>query len=317
MEAPDTEATSRCAGAYSCANCTFIAITIDITCIGINSCHTLYSRSADYEYDYYQETDLTVHLYVILHAIATCCLCSYRINVFVLQFLVVFSLFFFTCNVIIIIYHMYHRYGPVAGSKMRIDALYPVIYAETSFALANDDLYFLLYPYYTSGQYPYVKIYLDVDYALWNVTLNCYYGINLYIECANENSNQFIITYRCWIYSYYTNCNIINNIAYIDNDIVQSAKETMSVIKKFETIYKSECNDNKSMVFDIGYPIYGESLIQNSDYGNAICCRGADSCAYSSTLFSNLGNILYPDFISAFGCYVLLCVSRLSNFCWC
>ena len=44
------------------------------------------------------------------------------------------------------------------------------------------------------------------------------------------------------------------------------------------------------MISDIHYG--DESIISNEE-GDGICCRAADSCGYTRSIHSNLGNIFY------------------------
>ena len=48
-------------------------------------------------------------------------------------------------------------------------------------------------------------------------------------------------------------------------------------------------NSNKSMIFDISYPLYCDSFIVNNEYTGSICCRCSKSCAFTRILLSNIG----------------------------
>ena len=63
---------------------------------------------------------------------------------------------------------------------------------------------------------------------------------------------------------------------------------------------KTQCNlDSNSNststtynTYDIGYPLHAGSDIDAILIGEAICCRGYKSCSETTTIYSNLGNIL-------------------------
>ena len=59
-----------------------------------------------------------------------------------------------------------------------------------------------------------------------------------------------------------------------------------------------KCNSNKSMSYDIGYPLYATLDIENSNENGLICCRGYDSCSNADLIRSNLGNILCLGYAS-------------------
>ena len=142
------------------------------------------------------------------------------------------------------------------------------------------------------------------NYSVYNVTIIC---LNEYqfssdhpctITCNETNSYQFvIIDDSCGNCTIDSNCNLENNTKYIDNNTIAKIGDILNVVNEFEQLYDIECDgnsntsNNNSLIFDIGYPVYGETFIINSDDGASICCRGSESCAYSRTIFSNLGNI--------------------------
>ena len=197
-----------------------------------------------------------------------------------------------------------YLYGPMAGVAMQFyDIGQTYIYTQTQLALANDVVSLAAYP----ESYPYLGLTMKSDFSLWNVTITCNQGNisnNTYfscdMECTNENSTQFIIIddscggslQQCNIDN---NCSIVEKIDDIDSETIETVQTVIDLIKEFETVYGMECSDNittnDALIFDVGYPLYGESFITNEKYRSGICCRGSESCAYSNSLFSNLGNI--------------------------
>ena len=193
-----------------------------------------------------------------------------------------------------------YLYGPSVGGNMYkypgSNDDYNFWYLQAQFSMANEVVFF---------GYQNTRLYISAasDYSLWNVTFKCNYALNSYsrITCTEDNSNQFFIVDESCGYILNTKCNIINSTATIDNNTIQAMDTIIDIIDQFMKEYESECNtnnysgysntDNMNMILDIGYPLYGESFIVNSEYTGAICCRGAESCAYSSNLISNSGNI--------------------------
>ena len=134
------------------------------------------------------------------------------------------------------------------------------------------------------------------EYSVFNVTIVCKhphtYGPTICnIVCNETNSNQFVIIddtcSNCSIYR----CNLIDSIDDVENTTRDKINKINSLMNEFDQLYDNECNGNDSMLFDIGYPMYGESFIVSYDYRSGVCCRGSESCAHSKTIFSNLGNI--------------------------
>ena len=138
------------------------------------------------------------------------------------------------------------------------------------------------------------------DYSVYNTTFVCdkiapeiwLYPYSCDITCAETNSSQFFtIDKSCENCTIDKSCNIIENVNDIDNVTRGKVDQIFILVNEFEQTYDNECNRNDSMTFDIGYPKYGELFIVNDYYGGSVCCRGAESCAYSRTIYSNLGNI--------------------------
>ena len=88
----------------------------------------------------------------------------------------------------------------------------------------------------------------------------------------------------------------------MDNDsMVWINRMEEEVLNSFSSLYELECgsndynynydNNSNNFLYDIGYPLYGDEFISNDKYGDAICCRGSESCSDTAILFSNLGNI--------------------------
>ena len=192
-----------------------------------------------------------------------------------------------------------YRYNTLAASNLRFsDSALLHIIATGTLAVANGVIY-------VNGTD--FTLNMMSNYSVYNVTIICIYDREFEfpsdracsMTCNETNSNQFVIiddSCNCTIDS---NCNVENNTNYINNDTIAQINEIFSVINEFEQLYDIECgknnisnsnSSNNSLTFDIGYPVFGETFI-NSDDGASICCRGSESCAYSRTIFSNLGNI--------------------------
>ena len=189
-----------------------------------------------------------------------------------------------------------YLYGPIIGSNMY---KYPESNDEeynwnlqTQLSVANEVVFF-------GYESTFLRIIASSDYSLWNVTIECNYVLSSWssITCTQDYSNQFFVVDESCGDIVNINCNIINSTSSIDNHTIEVMDTITDIIDQFMKKYESECNNNNtansntSMFLDIGYPIYGESFIVNNEYRGAICCRGAESCAYSSSLISNLGNI--------------------------
>ena len=176
----------------------------------------------------------------------------------------------------------------MAGIQISQHTLKQVLNIEGQLSLVNNVAYF--------GDFRnYLTLTMNHEYALWNVTFKCAFPFfSCEIECLEQNSNQlFVFDESCGSIddcSVDDDCNIINSISSIDKHTIKDINTVIDIIAQFTRKYESEC-DGINMVFDIGYPTHGESFIVNGEYKSAICCRGAKSCAYSSTIFSNSGNI--------------------------
>ena len=132
------------------------------------------------------------------------------------------------------------------------------------------------------------------DYSLYNITIVCNEtNVDVCeIICAEGNSSQFVIIDDSCVHCTIQACTMIHNGSDIHNDIRSNFDQIFTIVDEFEQLYVNACDTiNNSMTFDIGYPLYGGLFIINDDYRNGICCRGSESCAYSRTIFSNLGNI--------------------------
>ena len=69
--------------------------------------------------------------------------------------------------------------------------------------------------------------------------------------------------------------------------------------QQFSNEYESECdtwnnnnNNSNSLVFNIGAPKYSDADIVNNIENGIICCRGFESCAYTTSITTDLGSIL-------------------------
>ena len=174
-----------------------------------------------------------------------------------------------------------------------------VSYNSDAISGSNDYIYLYAYGYLSVTNVSIVgsvnkglNIDIKSDYSLFNVSLNSCPSIGCDIQCSKSNSPQFVTLFdncnNCT-----TNCLFINDTAYINHDAMKSIEITTNILNQFESIYNYHCveNLNNSMIFDIGYPLYGESIIINNQLSSAICCQGFESCAYVRTLYTSIGNI--------------------------
>ena len=137
-------------------------------------------------------------------------------------------------------------------------------------------------------------------FALYNTTLACDSNvISCDIYC--NSSFQFIsFDETC-----YDKCAIDSKclISNSTDHIMDSINNTTSVlIDKISSIseqlaneYESGCNQSNSqnLFFDAGYASYRFTNITNNNTNGAICCRGFESCGYSSAITAgDLGSIL-------------------------
>ena len=203
------------------------------------------------------------------------------------------------------------RYGPLAAdfdvysSPINYDPDYTAnflwMYIDGPLSVANQTISFEI----ENINSLYVVMFLKDEFTLYNVTLTDNgYGsqislLNCQIYCDFDNTTQYIIFDGIFQQCYAYNCTFIDNPDKIPSKSIISINQITSILDEFELIYETECSDNENandssnsnMIFDIGYPLYGESSIVNNDYGSSICCRGSESCSYASTIFSNMGNI--------------------------
>ena len=196
-------------------------------------------------------------------------------------------------------------YAPLIGSQVTVSRHGGSIAVYGILALVNDTIY----DWNNSTDNNQLAVELYQDYAFVNVTFMCSTPIDsCRIECKDyvlNNTQYIIIDDSCGsncFYSYAFNCQNVESFDQIDNESLSMIDTISNILKRFETIYESECNYNfddmdstytyENLLFDIGYPLYGESFIINNYYGGSICCRGDESCAYSRILYSNLGNII-------------------------
>ena len=150
------------------------------------------------------------------------------------------------------------------------------------------------------------EIIANSPYSLNNVTFRCIDGSDY--NCSNLNINVTIATNYPQDVEFvnvncidkYNNdnidiCNANKAVVNVDNETRTRIRLLTQLIDEFEFEYSNECNNsnnnNSNMIFDIGYPLYGEQLLVNDEEGAAICCRGSESCAYSKRIYSNLGTI--------------------------
>ena len=197
-----------------------------------------------------------------------------------------------------------HLYSALSGLGSTITALYKQIYVYDTLSLVNSTI---TMGNCTSCGWNGMILYVYADYGLVNVTITCDAPADVAkIYCVKQNSPQYVIIDNncewnncsdCKI----TNCVIINATDEMDNESVYNINTTLDIYKEFESIYEIECSavnyknynysNIRSILFDIGYPLYGELSIINTVANAAICCRGYESCAFSRTIYSNVGNI--------------------------
>ena len=146
-------------------------------------------------------------------------------------------------------------------------------------------------------------------YGLFNVTIKCNTTKSRFrIACYNSGPHIFgTIDESCQYYNLSTiiytdfgnnvNCSIINSTEEMnryDNNSYQMIDEIRQLIKLSEN-YSEQCDlsdDNSYLKQDIGSPLYATLDAQNENLYGLVCCRGYESCGYSRSIYSNLGNIL-------------------------
>ena len=177
-----------------------------------------------------------------------------------------------------------------------------------SFVIMNDILHIY-------GNY--LNLQLNGYLSFYNVSIQCK---SILVQChiSCQSSIQFFsIDQNCG-----NNCKIDDNCKILDaesisysnnnnnetNNTFVTIKKVSQLISQFNQAYHDECNSettftttsvtnennngSSSVTLDYGYPIYAEDSIINSEYGGVICCRGYQSCAFTDTIYSNLGHIL-------------------------
>lgn len=135
---------------------------------------------------------------------------------------------------------------------------------------------------------------IEGDFALYNVTIVCDGWIGeCTIDCIDENSYQWLVLpetdLSCGFFESFEDlCDISENCIFFesidDDDIPIDVKnntknalnQTMDMYNEFMSICNIECEhdgtyDDNRMPFDIGYPLYGGSVVANDVYGGTIC----------------------------------------------
>ena len=124
-------------------------------------------------------------------------------------------------------------------------------------------------------------LYIQSDYALWNVSVVCQdrgYEFNCDFWCTDNGSPQFVtidpscgnLTGRCR-----NNCTFIDSIDDIDSETISIVNDISDLMNNYELLYEYQCSDdstgsNNSLYFDVGYPLYGESFIANDEYQRCV-----------------------------------------------
>ena len=155
------------------------------------------------------------------------------------------------------------------------------------------------------------NVFFDAYFGMYNVTIECHDVTELWIWCEDTRDTQFIIIDDSCGYAYIdAPCNIVDNVNDIDNvtnTIFSKLKKLIDdnilsgdynyngiAVNGANTVFSKECDDeinNKSLVFDTGYPLYiDENIINENEDGN-ICCRGYRSCALTNTITTKSGSI--------------------------
>ena len=169
------------------------------------------------------------------------------------------------------------------------------IHAQGQFGLANQVITL------HSDTYQFLKLHMYGEYALFNVEFTCLsndYWLEytpVYLYCDENDANQFFTFDSSCTRGEFTllnaNCIIHESIDTIDNQTLIMFEIVIDLVNQFKTAYDIECNNDDTMILYIGYPLYATDSIINNNFGSPICCRGAESCAYSRDIYSNLGNI--------------------------
>lgn len=146
--------------------------------------------------------------------------------------------------------------------------------------------------------------FIEGYYVLFNVSINCYNATTWQIGCTGTGPHIFgTIDSSCdyvHIISAYQSCNIISSIEEM-NAYDTGSYEMITEIRDLISLsqeYSDECDqeysysDNYNLVQDIGYPLSATLEIANDVQYGLLCCRGYESCAYTTSIYANLGSIL-------------------------
>ena len=156
-----------------------------------------------------------------------------------------------------------------------------------------------------------VDVQITEDYfVFYNVSMSCDDSIMLScnIRCS-DNKTQFLLLDE--------NCNdiciidsqcllavdidqVLNNIAKDNSNtttepvITRIARDISLLSEQFNNDYDSKCDisNSNSIIFNIGAVLKSDDDIINSIRNGIICCRGFESCAYTTSITTDLGSIL-------------------------
>ena len=109
---------------------------------------------------------------------------------------------------------------------------------------------------------------IDADFALYNTSIICQSRHPIQFECSHFLSPQFVIISDVCSDWTTTNCIVLNASGLHTEVVGEWMHQITNVLDEVNTTYNDECNNKSTnMVMDIGYPLYGELQIVNSDYG--------------------------------------------------
>ena len=157
-----------------------------------------------------------------------------------------------------------------------------------------------------------IQFNLNGYYSLFNVTIKCLNSDSyspddsnsmLVIECSNSGPHLFgRIDESCsdleknWDME---KCNFLTDKELIDEYDINSF-EMMDDIRRLislSILHSEACDemvteDYSHISQDIGYPLFATLGMNNEENRGLICCRGYQSCAFTESIYSDLGNIL-------------------------
>ena len=135
-----------------------------------------------------------------------------------------------------------------------------------------------------------ITIYLSGYYSFYK-TLIVSHSSPSYIVCVDSNPQFFnpigLIVSGC-------GDDYNNESSHIADDVTNTFITKLSEIDKSLNVIESKCqnNHNGSLTFDIGYPLFVNEFIFNSNGYGYICCRGYHSCFGALVVRSTFGHIV-------------------------